>query len=71
MESVRIIKRYSEPTKMDTADYLTLCEVGADSVNWHYRTLYIQLSHDAENPRWEHLGVPSENAFLKLIEFLK
>lgn len=70
-QSVRIITRYNEPTKMDTANYLTLCEVGCNPDNILGHQFYIQISKDSENPRWEFLGYPGEDSFIKLIELLK
>lgn len=65
-----IIYRHDEPTKIDTANYLTLCKVGVDAANKN--NWFIQLSSDAESPKWEYLGcLCSEDILLKLISFLK
>jgi hypothetical protein len=61
---VRVIFRSIEPSKLDTANYKTLCRVAND-------TFYIQLSQDAENPKWEYIGkMDSELILLRLIDLV-
>lgn len=63
----KIIYRSDEPTKQDTADYLTICL----AKKFEY---FIQLSKDPENPKWESVGCCPENityTISKLIDLLK
>lgn len=70
--SLRVIKRLSEPTKLDTADFLTLCEVGMPHQKYEEHGWYIQVNTDCEHPRWEFIGtLANENILLNLISFLK
>lgn len=48
------ISRFAMPTKLDHAPYGTRCKVEIDAGKYH---LYIQLSDDEENPKWEHMGI--------------
>ncbi len=61
----RVIYRYEQPSKLDTANHLTLCMLFTSQI------YYIQMNQDSENPRWEYLG-PCENEeiLLKLINLL-
>lgn len=69
-ETLRVISRSEEPSKKDTADYLTLCEVGY--VQNDFKKIYIQLSQDSENPKWHSLGNMSDTEILvRLIDILK
>ena len=66
--NVRIIKRFNPPTKMDTANHLTLCRVG-DNNKYEW---YIQLCVNAEIPRWEPIGnLNDEQILLNLINLLQ
>jgi len=52
------LTRYSAPTKMDIAPYLSICKVGngKDTVE-----LYVQRSYDDMEPRWEFIAdIPSD-----------
>lgn len=44
-----MIVRYGPPSKMDTASYHSICKVpkNQDTVE-----IYLQISHDEENPNW-------------------
>lgn len=67
-EALKFITRTSEPTKLDTARYRSLCKVINSS---HPELVYIQLSKDQENPNWFLLGsMVDEETFLKLIDLL-
>jgi len=48
------IKRYGPPNKWDQAEYGTRCKVILDG---HEDEIYVQLSLDKENPRWEPIGI--------------
>lgn len=71
MKQTEIIKRSSEPTKLDINDYLTVCKVGSDIDKPESIKYYIQLSKDSDNPKWELLGVLDDYAVLTLINLLK
>lgn len=64
--SLRIIYRVSEPTKLDTANYLTLCEVTGEK-----NIFYIQMSKDCETPDWHYLGILNTELLISLIDKLK
>ena len=68
--ALQVITRYGEPSKLDTANFLTLCKIPQDNLYKYY----IQTSHDSENPKWEELGVFSdkqEDSLIKLINLKK
>lgn len=44
-----MIIRYGRPSKMDTAAYHTLCKVSNNSDTVE---IYLQISHDEEDPTW-------------------
>lgn len=44
-----MIVRYGMPSKMDTAPYHTLCKVSNNSDTVE---IYLQISHDEEDPIW-------------------
>lgn len=68
-QSIRVIYRHEMPTKLDSADYKTLCRVGCDIEPKEY---YIQLSQNPEIPKWEYLGaMNNEEILLKLIDYLQ
>ncbi len=68
-QDLKVITRRSEPTKLDTANYLTICQVSRDIDYWE---AYIQLSQDQENPNWEYLGSNKTSYILiKLIDLLR
>lgn len=46
------IFRHEEPTQQDTAPYGTECKVVFEK----FFDMYLQLSHDEEEPRWVHIG---------------
>ena len=48
MEKELVLYRVSEPNILDTAPYGTQCIVNHDNK----KTVYIQVSHDEENPIW-------------------
>jgi len=63
--NIKILSRTNDPSKLDTADQYTLCE--DRDHQW-----YIQLSPNAEQPKWEYLGkLDSPNILIKLIDMLK
>lgn len=47
-----ILLRYGPPNKFDIAPYLTRCKVTVSSFAKACE-IYVQMSHDPENPRWE------------------
>ena len=67
---LRVIRRYDEPTKLDTANYLTLCCVGSDDQKPSEKLYFIQMSKHPEEPRWILLGYTNENTLIRLIDLL-
>lgn len=70
-QSIRVINRQGEPSKLDTHNYLTLCMRNLDCNLSDY---YIQISHDPETPNWQYLGEMDNRAteiLLRLIDLLK
>ena len=54
--NVPLITRTGEPSKLDTAEFGTLCKVtNATGVIY-----YIQLSNDSENPKWTYVDCEDE-----------
>lgn len=54
-----VIIRHSAPGKLDHAPFGSSCKViHADNTY----DLYMQYSHDEEEPRWESMGVFSESS---------
>lgn len=53
MDQPMQLTRYSEPTKMDVAPYMSLCTVSnsKDTVD-----LYVQRSVDDMDPKWEYVS---------------
>lgn len=51
-----IVTRFGEPTKMDTARYGTICRVSSSPESFD---IYLQISHDEENPTWMSMGTYS------------
>lgn len=47
--------RHSEPGKYDQCPYGTACKVMKSELLNEFE-VYIQLSNDQDNPRWESLG---------------
>lgn len=69
---LRIISRYSEPSKLDTAEFMTLCQVGYPHEDFANHQFYIQLSKDADTPKWEKIGnFETPEILLNLIDALK
>lgn len=76
MEQVlRIIYRREKPTNLDTAQYLTICEVNSMDIEnpsivseFDY---YIQVNKNSDSPKWDYLGKPSDTAFKYLISLIK
>lgn len=56
LHNVPLIMRTGEPTKLDTAEFGTLCKV----TNTTGVIFYIQLSNDSENPRWTFVDCEDE-----------
>jgi len=48
-----IITRFGEPSKMDTAEFGTICRV---STNQESFDIYLQISHAQEEPNWILMG---------------
>jgi len=48
-----MIVRFGEPSKMDMAPYKSLCKVANSS---NTVEIYIQMSHDEDNPNWVSMG---------------
>lgn len=55
MDNVRpsIITRFGEPSKSDTAQHSTICRVSNSPDSFD---IYLQISHDEENPNWILMG---------------
>lgn len=74
-QPLKLIYRYHQPTKLDTADYKCICKVSSSTqYNPSECEYYIQLSLDSENPRWEIIGsmqLGVEEILLKLTDVLK
>lgn len=53
MDAPLQLTRYSAPTKMDIAPYLSVCKVasGKDNVE-----LYVQRNTDDMDPKWEYIA---------------
>ena len=68
-----VIYRYSEPSKLDTACYLTLCRVGdANTIKFDKLQWYIQSSTDSEKPNWQLLGtMENPDILINIINLLK
>ena len=67
--SYKMLLRYGEPSKMDTADFGTLCKVTKMDGPSEF---YVQLSQNAEDPKWAKLDtVKEEEAISKIIDLLK
>lgn len=64
MNVVKMITRFGEPTKLDTAEYGTLCKV-ANNLGVNY---YIQMSKDSENPTWSFIPVEDEQEALERLK---
>ena len=66
MEKVVVITRVSPPSHLDKLEYGTLCIVqeGLDKLTSYYG----QLSHNSEDPRWQLLELPSQDACLKFLK---
>lgn len=53
-----MIERFGPPSKMDSCPHGTLCKV-ANSLN--KVEIYIQISHDENNPNWISLGLYNQD----------
>lgn len=63
--NIKILSRTNKPNNIDTADQHSLCSDQHN--NW-----YIQLSSNAEQPRWELIGkLDTCEILIKLIEILR
>lgn len=49
---VKLIERFSVPTKLDFAEYGTRCK----AITEHGNDIYVQTSKDEERPQWIALG---------------
>lgn len=54
----KIITRFGEPSKMDTADFGTICRVSASPESFD---IYLQISHAQEDPNWTYMGTYSSS----------
>ena len=70
-QSVRVIKRYNSPNKLDTANYLTLCQVGYEGASDNMCDYYIQISKNEEIPNWIDLGSLRVQLILDVIDLIK
>lgn len=69
LDKVPYLVRSSEPNKLDTADFGTLCKVSNSSSEINY---YIQMSSNSETPRWERLNALQESeAIIEALEITK
>lgn len=48
-----IVTRFGEPGKMDTAQFGTICRVSSTPETFD---IYLQISHDEEEPNWTYMG---------------
>ena len=53
-DSVKIIERVGQPSKLDQAPYGTRCHVMNSSGK--PKEIYMQTNADEENPIWEYIG---------------
>jgi hypothetical protein len=63
-EMVKITERFSAPTKLDFAEYGSICKTITD----HGTDLYIQTCKDEEKPHWISMGLFFEKALIELIQ---
>lgn len=68
----QMITRFSEPSKMDTSCFGTICKVssGLDSFD-----IYLQISHTEEEPNWIFIGnysniVPDDSIYQDIEKIL-
>ena len=61
METKQIVVRYSVPTRYDTAPFGTLYQVHGD--DHQDKVLYIQVSHDVDQPEWMRMSDFLEHVF--------
>ncbi len=50
---LNIITRFGEPSKMDTAQFGTICRVSSSPESFD---VYLQISHDEVDPNWTYMG---------------
>ena len=61
--SYKMILRYGEPSKMDTAEFGTLCKVSnLDGL----LEFYLQSSIDPEYPKWDKLYAKNEEDAIRI-----
>lgn len=53
-----IVTRFGEPGKMDTAKNGTICRVSSCPESFD---IYLQISHDEEDPNWTYIGTYSSS----------
>lgn len=51
-----IVTRFGEPSKMDTAQFGTICRVSSNPESFD---IYLQISHAEEDPNWTFMGTYS------------
>jgi len=65
--SYKMILRYGEPSRLDTAEFGTLCKVSnLDGL----LDFYLQSSIDPEFPKWDKLYVNNENDAIRISQDL-
>lgn len=67
LHNVPLITRTGEPSKLDTAEFGTLCKV-TNSTGIVY---YIQINKDAENPSWTYVDCEDESEAIRRAAELK
>ena len=69
LDKLRFISRKSQPSKLDTADYKTICKVTMSDFDTEF---YIQLSRDSEHPNWGKLGTfDDEEMLLRIVDLIE
>lgn len=53
-----IVTRFGEPSKMDTAQFGTICRVSSNPESFD---IYLQISHSEEEPNWTYMGAYSSS----------
>jgi len=65
--SYKMILRYGEPSRLDTAEFGTLCKVSnMDGL----LDFYLQSSIDPEFPKWDKLYVKNEDDAIRISQEL-
>lgn len=60
MNVIKMITRTGEPSKLDTAEYGTICKV----INNLGIIYYVQLNKDSDNPTWSFIDAKNDDEAL-------